>query len=231
MAADVFVFYFRKMENKVLRGRSWSVLLFITNGDSIEKILQGAQLALQGGCRWIQLRWKDAPERDLEAAALVLKPLCKEYGAVLIVDDNVALAKSCGLDGVHLGLTDMPIHEARKILGENFIIGGTANTSEQALHQVEEGADYLGIGPYKYTDTKKNISALLGVEGYKVALAALDSSKRVPVVAIGGIEVDDVPDVMAAGVDGVAVSGCILRAENPVEMTAKFIRLLASDAC
>lgn len=202
------------------------MLQFITHGDSIERILWGAQVALEGGCRWIQLRWKDAPERDLEAAIMVLKPLCAEYSAKLIIDDNVALAQRYSLDGVHLGLNDMPIHEARAILGSGFIIGGTANTPEQALHQVADGADYLGIGPYRFTDTKKNISAILGIEGYKAAIAALDAGKRVPVVAIGGIEPADVPAIMATGVDGIAVSGAILRAKDPVQTTAELIKAI-----
>ena len=201
----------------------WSPLQFITNGDSIEQILWGAQVALEGGCRWVQLRWKGATDREMEAVAMLMKILCAENNAVLVVDDNVELAKSMGLDGVHLGLTDMPIHEARAILGDGFIIGGTANTPEQAEHQVTEGADYLGIGPYKFTATKKNISTILGAEGYKAALQALDTTHRVPVVAIGGIEVDDIADVMATGVDGVAISGAILRAKDPVKMTANII--------
>lgn len=216
------------MNNEItIRGRRWSPMQFITDGTAIEQIIQGAHLALLGGCRWIQLRWKDAPERQLEAAAILLKPLCADFGAVLVVDDNVGLARRCLLDGVHLGLTDMPIREARAILGDGFIIGGTANTPEQALHQVAEGADYLGIGPYKYTDTKKNISALLGAGGYRAALAALDAVRRVPVVAIGGIEVADVAEVMATGVDGVAVCGCILRAEDPVKETEALLAAIA----
>lgn len=210
-------------EGFTIRGRRWSPMQFITNGSTIEEVIQGAHLALHGGCRWIQLRWKDASELELEAAAIVLKPLCARYEAVLVVDDNVGLARRCGLDGVHLGLTDMPIHGARAVLGDDFIIGGTANTPEQALHQVEEGADYLGIGPYRHTTTKKNISALLGAGGYRAALSALDAGKRVPVVAIGGIEVADVADVMATGVDGIAVSGCILRAKDPIDETQKLL--------
>lgn len=208
----------------MLKPEQWSPLQFITNGDSIEQILWGAQVAVEGGCRWVQLRWKGASERELEAAAMLLKILCAEHGAVLVVDDNVELAQRMNLDGVHLGLADMPIHEARAILGPGFIIGGTANTPEQVVHQVAEGADYLGIGPYKFTATKKNISTILGAEGYRAALDALNASRRVPVVAIGGIEPADVADVMATGVDGIAISGAILRAKNPVATTAEIIK-------
>lgn len=213
----------------MLKSNQWSPLQFITNGDTIEQILWGAQVAVEGGCRWVQLRWKDAADRDLEAAAMLMKIMCAEYNAVLIVDDNVELAKRMGLDGVHLGLTDMPIHQARAILGDDFIIGGTANTPEQAVRQVSEGADYLGIGPYKFTKTKKNISALLGTEGYHKALAALEAIHRVPVVAIGGIELDDIDDVKATGVDGVAISGAILRSKNPIVTTAKILKKLSTN--
>lgn len=213
-------------ENIVLRNRNWSRLQFITNGASIEEVLLGAQMALDGGCKWIQLRMKDMPSLIVEAAAIALKPQCRKHGAVLIIDDYVDICKSLSLDGVHLGLTDMPINEARAILGEEAIIGGTANTAEQALHQVSLGADYLGVGPFRFTKTKTNLSSLLGVEGYTEVLKQLRVVSNIPVVAIGGVELEDVDNIAATGVDGVAVSGDILRAKNPVMYTDRWIEAL-----
>lgn len=211
------------MEQMIIRNRQWSSLHFITHGEQIEHILVGAQMALEGGCRWIQLRMKDAPVRTLEAAIMVLKPFCRNYGAVLLIDDHVELAKEYGLDGVHLGLKDMPIDEARKILGEDFIIGGTANTLEQAKHQISLGADYLGIGPYRYTTTKQKLSPILGLEGYRSVMGGLE---HFPVVAIGGIEEADIPGIMTTGVSGVAISGTILRSKNPVQTTNNIMEIL-----
>lgn len=208
----------------MIRNRHWSPLQFITNGNSIEQILWGAQMALESGCKWIQLRMKDFRSLEVEAAAIVLKPLCRQYNAVLIIDDDVAMAKKMGLDGVHLGLNDMPISQAREILGDGFIIGGTANTAEQAQHQIDAGADYLGIGPFRFTETKKNLSPILGLEGYKSVMAQLGN--KTPVVAIGGIEIADIKDIMATGVDGIAISGTILKAKNPIETTEKILETL-----
>ena len=110
-------------------------------------------MALEGGCKWIQLRMKEAPYEEVEAVALQLKPLCKEKEAILLLDDHVELAKKLEVDGVHLGKKDMPIDQARQLLGEAFIIGGTANTFEDVVQHYRAGADYLGIGPFRFTTT------------------------------------------------------------------------------
>ena len=103
-------------------------LQFITHQTERYSYLESARMALEGGCKWIQLRMKEAPLEEVEAVALQLKPLCKEHEAILVLDDHVELARKLEVDGVHLGKKDMPIDQARQILGEAFIIGGTANT-------------------------------------------------------------------------------------------------------
>lgn len=216
------------MEGRVMdmiRSREWSRLQFITHGLSAEEILSGAVDVLQGGCRWVQLRMKNFSFEEKMAVAEKLLPECRKYGAVMLIDDEVEIARRIGLDGVHLGLNDMPINEARKILGDGFIIGGTANTLGQAQHQIYLGADYLGIGPFRYTTTKQNLSPLLGLEGYRELMSRTDII-TVPVVAIGGIVETDVEDIMATKVDGIAVSGAILNSENHVEQTRKLLNLL-----
>lgn len=206
-----------------IRNKKWSPLQFITNGKNSEETISGAIEALKGGCKWIQLRMKDTPLETIEETALLLKNECAKYNAVLIIDDHVEIVKKTNADGVHLGLNDMPIDQARQILGNNFIIGGTANTLEHALYQTSLGADYLGIGPYQFTTTKKLLSSTLGLNGYNNLMLQLRKKTDIPVVAIGGIEIDDIADIMQTGVNGIAVSGTILRADSPMAITKKIL--------
>lgn len=201
-------------------------LQFITHQTERYSYLESAQMALEGGCKWIQLRMKDASLDEVEAVALQLKPLCKEQEAILVLDDHVELARKLEVDGVHLGKKDMPIDEARQILGEAFIIGGTANTFEDVVQHYRAGADYLGIGPFRFTTTKKNLSPVLGLEGYASILSQMKEAHiELPVVAIGGINYEDIPDILATGVNGIALSGTILRAENPVEEVRRILSI------
>ena len=163
-------------------------LQFITHQTDRYTYFESALMALEGGCKWIQLRMKEAPYEEVEAVALQLKPLCKEKEAILLLDDHVELAKKLEVDGVHLGKKDMPIDQARQLLGEAFIIGGTANTFEDVVQHYRAGADYLGIGPFRFTTTKKNLSPVLGLEGYAAILSQMkEANIELPVVAIGGI--------------------------------------------
>lgn len=199
---------------------------FITHENDRFSYVDGARMALDGGCRWIQLRMKDATDDEVREAAAVIQPLCREHDAVFLLDDRVELAKELKADGVHLGRNDMPVSEARRVLGEEFIIGGTANTFEDVERLWREGADYIGCGPFRFTTTKANLSPVLGLDGYRdiitrMAAAGID----LPVVAIGGILRDDIPAVMATGVHGIALSGAVLDAENPVEEMRRIVNL------
>lgn len=201
-------------------------LQFITHFTDQYTYFDSARMALEGGCRWIQLRMKDSPMEEIEREAVRMQALCKEYHATFIIDDHVELVKKLHADGVHLGKNDMPIAEARKILGKDFIIGGTANTFEDVKLHYEAGADYIGMGPFRYTTTKKNLSPLLGLQGYSAILSRMkEEGIHIPVVAIGGITKEDIPDIMKTGVSGVALSGTILRADNPVEETRLIMSL------
>lgn len=201
-------------------------LQFITHQTERYSYLDSARMALAGGCKWIQLRMKEASEEEIEAAALQLKPLCKEKGAILILDDHVELAKKLEVDGVHLGKKDMPIDQARQILGEAFIIGGTANTFEDVVQHHRAGADYLGIGPFRFTTTKQNLSPVLGLEGYRTILSRMkEANIELPVVAIGGIAYEDIASILDTGVNGIALSGSILRADDPVAETERILNL------
>ncbi len=200
------------------------MLQFITHENERLGYIEGAKLALEGGCRWVQLRMKDATEADVLRVGREVCALCRAYGARFIVDDYVHLVDELGADGVHVGKNDMPVPEAREVLGAGRVIGGTANTIDDMLRLAAEGVDYIGLGPFRFTTTKKNLSATLGVEGYTSIMKDFRSAGySIPVVAIGGITRDDVPAIMATGVDGIALSGTILNAANPVEETREIM--------
>ncbi len=199
----------------------WRVRLqYISHQTERYSYLDGIRMALEGGCRWVQLRMKGVPypDEDSMEIAFEAKRLCREHDAVFIIDDDVALVKQIHADGVHLGKNDMPISEARSILGQDFIIGGTANTFADVKAHYEAGADYIGCGPFRFTTTKRGLSPVLGLEGYRSIVEQMKAEGiNLPIVAIGGITEQDVTDIMQTGVSGIAVSGAVLNADNPIE--------------
>lgn len=201
-------------------------LQFITHFTDTYSYYDSARMALEGGCRWIQLRMKDTPVDEVEREAIRLQGLCKDYGATFIIDDHVELVKKIHADGVHLGKKDMPVAEARGILGKEFIIGGTANTFDDVKMHYEAGADYIGCGPFRFTTTKKALSPVLGLEGYRSIIQQMNEADiHLPIVAIGGITLEDIPSIMETGITGIALSGTILRAKDPVAETKRIMNL------
>ncbi len=199
------------------------MLQYITHTNSRFKTpTAGAEQALIGGCRWVQLRMKGAERESVIAEGLRLRAVCDRYGARLILDDYVELVKEIGADGVHLGKNDMAVGDARRLLGDGIIIGATANTLEDIRKSIAAGADYIGLGPFRFTTTKEKLSPTLGLEGYRRIMEKAGGT--VPVVAIGGITVEDMAALMRTGVSGVAISGAILNSENPVETTKQFLK-------
>lgn len=199
---------------------------FITHFTEKYSYYDSARMALEGGCRWIQLRMKDASPEEVEQEALRVQALCRTYHATFIIDDHVELVKKLHTDGVHLGKHDMPVAEARRLLGNGFIIGGTANTFDDVKMHYEAGADYIGCGPFRFTTTKKNLSPILGLEGYRHIVSQMkEAGINLPIVAIGGITREDIPAILQTGVTGVALSGTILRADNPTEETRRILAI------
>lgn len=192
-------------------------LQFITHHNAKYSYIDSARIALEGGCRWIQLRMKEANEQLLEETALSIQKMCKDYGATFIIDDNVSLTKKINADGVHLGKTDMPIAEARKMLGDKFIIGGTVNSFDDILQHMQGAIpDYFGCGPFRFTSTKKNLAPILGCEGYRSIISKMRKYNiNIPLIAIGGICKDDILELFNCGVNGIALSSSILNASNP----------------
>ncbi len=203
------------------------MLQFISHATPTISCLEGIRLALSGGCKWIQLRMKGVPDDEVRPIALQVKKMCAEAGATFIIDDRVALVKELEADGVHLGKNDMPIREARRWLGKGFVIGATANTFHDIEQHYNDGADYIGCGPFRFTTTKERLSPILGLGGYREILTQMkQQSIDIPVVAIGGIIRSDIPSIMETGVKGIAVSGSILNAADPVEETRKIIETI-----
>lgn len=202
------------------------MLQFISHYTERYSYLDSIRMALDGGCRWVQLRMKDAADDEVRRVAEETQRWCRDAGATFIIDDRVELVRQLGADGVHLGKNDMPVGEARALLGNGFIIGGTANTFDDIKSYYEAGANYIGCGPFRFTTTKKGLAPVLGLEGYTYLIKrAREEGINLPIVAIGGITADDIPAIMTTGVNGVALSGTVLRAENPVEEMKKLIKI------
>ena len=186
-----------------------------------------AETACRAGADWVQLRVKAQPYTNWKAIALDTLAVCRQYNARLIINDNPQLAGEVGAHGVHLGQDDMPVRDARVLLGDRFIIGGTANTLETILAHQHDGVDYVGLGPFRFTTTKEKLSPILGLEGYQYILSALKRQLvSVPIIAIGGITLADIPDLLQTGVRGVAVSSAITAAPDPAAQTRLFLTQL-----
>ena len=205
---------------KYLRMRNFP-LQFITDAPDVSSTTAQAARALQGGCRWIQVRMKNAPAEDVADALRHILPLCEEKGATLIVDDYVELAGLC--HGVHLGQNDTSVAEARRAFSPDKIIGLTVNNERHIRESRSSLPDYYGVGPLRFTSTKKNLSPVLGMEGYR----RLAPGIRRPFVAIGGVISSDIPDLVDAGASGIAVSSVINRSPSPETATKELMNILS----
>ncbi len=201
------------------------MLQLITDAPTPQATFEQAVNAMRGGCRWVQVRMKESDEDTLASTVARVCEAAKEFAATVIVDDNVAVAAAThGCAGVHLGKNDMPAAQARAILGPEAIIGVTVNTLEDIMNVDTDIVNYVGMGPYRFTTTKKNLAAVLGCEGYtQILQEARKQGFGLPVVAIGGITLDDIGPLMHTGIDGIAVSGAINKSDNQVEATRLFI--------
>lgn len=194
-------------------------LLYISQQTPGASHTENIRAACEAGCRWIQLRVKSEDAALREQTAHEAKAICDAFGAKLSINDHPAIAARVKAFGAHVGLLDMPVQDARTITGATCWLGGTANTLNDVLMHVAGGADYIGMGPYRFTTTKEKLSPILGLEGYQQTIAALrERNIHIPVLAIGGIQLADMPGLKAAGVHGVAVSGLITHAADKKSM-------------
>ena len=180
--------------------------------------------ALKGGATFVQLREKDLPEEEFYQEALEIQQLCRQYGVPFVLDDDVELAKRVNADGVHVGQSDMEAGNVRAILGEDKILGVSAQTVEQAVLAQRRGADYLGVGAVFHTDSKADAKPV----SYET-LKAICQAVTIPVVAIGGIGQGNVKELAGSGICGVAVISAIFAAEDIREATAR-LKALTEEA-
>jgi thiamine-phosphate diphosphorylase len=204
-------------------------LHYVTHETPQRDLIQDVGLACKGGVRWVQLRLKNKSENDIISIAKEVKTICKQFSAVFIINDHVNVAIEVDADGIHLGKQDVSINEARKLLGKEKIIGGSTNSCEDILKASEYDVDYVGLGPFRFTTTKENLNPVLGEAGIRAILEKVRSAKiQIPVIAIGGIKLSDIENLMQAGVYGVAVSSAINDSDN-IEIAAnEFVGVLNS---
>ncbi|OQX66265.1 MAG: thiamine-phosphate diphosphorylase [Desulfococcus sp. 4484_242] len=170
-----------------------------------------AEMAIAGGAHVIQFRQKQGSTRELTAIAKKMKRVCADGGAAFIVNDRIDVAMAARADGVHLGQDDFPISFARKLLGKDTIIGGSAATLEEARKCLSEGADYVGFGPVFPTGSKDDAGPASGIETLKKVVEAVP----VPIIAIGGIGLENAPAVVKAGAHGIAVISAVCCQKDP----------------
>lgn len=194
--------------------------LYVITDRRLKPEVESVKEALEGGATSIQLRIKNAPTREMIEIGKEIRKLTEEYDALYFVDDRVDVALATNADGVQLGLEDMPISLARDI-APNLVIGASVYSLEEALHAEKEGADYLGAGSVFPTSTKKDVR-VIGIEG----LRRIVESVKIPVVAIGGINHENVKEVLKTGVDGVAVISAIMGAENVKKATEEMRKII-----
>ena len=175
------------------------------------------KLAIEGGADTIQFRQKSGPTREMIEVARQMKDLCKDAGVTFIVNDRVDVAIAADADGVHLGQDDFPIPLARRLLGRDKIIGGSAATPEEAQICLSEGAEYVGFGPVYPTASKDDAGPVSGVDILKQVVEKIP----LPIIAIGGVSADNTPELLQAGAHGIAVISAVCCHEDPKQATRK----------
>lgn len=202
-------------------------LQYITDFKKGITICDQIEAVCQGGIRWVQLRMKQATDKELLEEGRLAREICRRYNALFIVNDNVDVALQLDADGVHLGKEDMSPVEARKILGPGKIIGATCNSFEDVVLRNHQQVDYIGLGPFTYTTTKENLSPVIGEVGYSTIIKKMQENDiRIPIFAIGGITENDIAALMQTGIQGMALSGLLKNSENITAKTEEIIEII-----
>jgi len=190
-------------------------LHFITHDIEQLSHVEQAQLACEAGAKWIQYRCLTKNEADLLNDIHQIAEICDDWGATLIVTDHIHLKGKADIQGFHIEDMDADFLQLREQLGEETTIGGSSNTIEGLIRLAAQGADYAGFGPFNITTTKPNNAPLLGLEGYRSAMEKLAELKiTLPVLAVGGVTLNDVEDLLETGVFGIAISAAINQAPD-----------------
>ena len=209
---------------RIDRGLPLGRLHVITDCRAGRDPLPAVRAALSAGAPVVQVRAKDLTDRALYDLAVRVREACDETGATCVVDDRPDIAVAVGAAGTHLGALDLPLAAARRVVGAEHLLGGTAREPVSGQALVGEGASYLGVGPAYDTTSKDGLPSAIGPVGVGAVAAAVD----VPVIAIGGVTVDRVPELMAAGAWGVAVISAISDAADPAAATRDLLRAVGS---
>lgn len=192
-----------------------SRLQYITNYQSEISHVDQVKQVVDAGLNWIQYRPKETTDDLILSEGKEIASFCKQHAVTFIMNDRIDMAMALDADGVHLGKNDRSPMEARELLGKDKIIGGTANTEDDILNLVAQGVDYIGLGPYKFTATKKNLSPVLGLQGYSQIISSLSKQGvTIPIVAIGGIKETDIAPLKETGIHGIALSSLLSSANN-----------------
>ncbi|ADV49962.1 thiamine phosphate synthase [Cellulophaga sp. E16_2] len=196
-------------------------LHYISQGETPQEHLKNIKSACTAGATLVQLRLKNLSPKKVLKFASEAKEITDHYQTRLIINDHYRIAKEVKADGVHLGRTDTCPSIARKYLESWQIIGGTANTISDCNALIAKNVDYIGVGPYHFTKTKESLSPILGLEGYAAILEKLKTT--IPIIAVGGITVTDVPEILKTGVYGVAVATAITKDFNTITLFKKIL--------
>lgn len=200
-------------------------LCFITEIQSTSLIIEEiAEQSLRSGVKWLQYRDKKSSRKEIYEHALKLRQLTKEFRAFFTVNDHVDIALAVNADGVHLGQEDFPLKEAKKILTDKTIIGISTHSLEQAINAEKQGADYIGFGPVFRTKTK-DAGEPKGIE----MLKEIKNAVKIPLVAIGGINAENLSSVLGAGADAVAAASAISNGDIPQNIS-RFLKIIYKDS-
>ncbi len=197
-----------------------STLQYITSDHAQYSHFELGKQAFQAGCKWVQLRMKDAADQYILDTALALKEVAKACGGMLTINDNVLITKKTNTNGVHLGVNDTPVKEAKTILNAEQIIGKTANSIQELTIALSEGVDYIGYGPLRFTSTKKNLSTPVGIQAYKAL-----KNPTTPIYAIGGIRVEDLSELSKTHVHGIAISSLLTNSSQKEQLISQIHRI------
>ncbi|MEJ5993656.1 thiamine phosphate synthase [Pedobacter sp. Du54] len=190
-------------------------LHFITHDIPQHTHIAQAQLACEAGAKWIQYRCLTKTDEQLLAELNLIAEICDDWGATLIVTDHIHLKGRADIQGFHIENMDADFIALRQQIGEEYTLGGSANTIENLIRLAKEGVDYAGFGPFKLTTTKPNNSPILGVKGYAEAMGKLKAEQiELPILAVGGVTLQDVGPLLATEIFGIAASSAINQAQD-----------------
>lgn len=218
-----------KLDSEKTSQHKISALQYITHELEHFSHADQAEIVCASGCKWVQARVKNKNGNELKEILQNVKKVCNKYNTAFIVNDHVELANELKANGVHLGKKDMKPLEARKILGDDFIIGGTANTLSDIEYLIQQEVSYIGLGPFRFTTTKEKLSPVLGLPGYKTIIDSLKKMQiNIPIIAIGGIKTEDITDILSTGIHGVAISSEINRNSQMTEKTKEILTTITN---